>query len=50
MRARGLGYVYQRQALLSQVPPQASVTRGGTELTVSPGELVIGDVMILRPG
>ncbi len=38
------------RALLSLVPPKASVTRGGTELTVSPGELVIGDVMILRPG
>ncbi|MDN4519628.1 cation-translocating P-type ATPase [Mycolicibacterium austroafricanum] len=38
------------RALLSLVPPKASVIRGGTELTVSPDELVIGDVMILRPG
>lgn len=38
------------RALLSLVPPKASVIRGGTELTVSPDELVIGDVMILRRG
>jgi cation-transporting ATPase G len=38
------------RALLSLVPPTASVLRGGREITVSPDDLAIGDVMILRPG
>ncbi len=38
------------RALLGLVPPSASVLRGGRELTVSPSELVVGDVLILRPG
>lgn len=38
------------RALLSLVPPKASVLRGGNEITVSPKELVLGDVMVLRPG
>ncbi|MGD9620637.1 MAG: heavy metal translocating P-type ATPase [Mycolicibacterium sp.] len=38
------------RALLSLVPPTASVIRDGREITVAPDELVIGDVMVLRPG
>lgn len=38
------------RALLSLVPPRASLIRNGAELTVAPGELVVGDVMVLRPG
>ena len=38
------------RALLSLVPPKASVIRNGSELTVSPADLVLGDVMVLRPG
>jgi cation-transporting ATPase G len=38
------------RALLSLVPPKASVIRDGQEFTVSPDELVIGDIMVLRPG
>ncbi|WP_128644026.1 heavy metal translocating P-type ATPase [Rhodococcus opacus] len=38
------------RALLSLVPPTASVLRGGTEITVAPDELTLGDVMVLRPG
>ncbi|GAA2410945.1 heavy metal translocating P-type ATPase [Mycolicibacterium llatzerense] len=38
------------RALLSLVPPKATVIRGGREITVSPQDLVIGDVMVLRPG
>lgn len=38
------------RALLSLVPPKASVLRAGTEITVAPVELVLGDTMVLRPG
>ncbi|XTP38290.1 heavy metal translocating P-type ATPase (plasmid) [Mycobacterium sp. TJFP1] len=38
------------RSLLSLVPPKASVLRHGTETTVAPGELVVGDVMVIRPG
>ena len=38
------------RALLALVPPTASVIRNGTEITVTPDELVLGDVMVLRPG
>jgi cation-transporting P-type ATPase G len=38
------------RALLALVPPMASVIRKGVETTVSPTDLVIGDVMVLRPG
>ncbi|CPT96363.1 heavy metal translocating P-type ATPase [Mycobacteroides abscessus] len=38
------------RALLSLVPPTASVLREGREITVAPGDLRIGDVMVLRPG
>ncbi|WP_394620060.1 heavy metal translocating P-type ATPase [Lentzea sp. JNUCC 0626] len=38
------------RALLGLVPPTASVLRDGTELQVSPDELVVGDRMVLRPG
>lgn len=38
------------RALLSLVPPKATVLRGGAEITVSPEDLVLGDIMVLRPG
>ena len=38
------------RALLSLVPDTAAVIRNGTEQVVAPGDLVVGDVMILRPG
>ena len=38
------------RALLGLVPPTASVLRDGREVTVSPDELVIGDLLVLRPG
>ncbi|TQC43260.1 cadmium-translocating P-type ATPase [Rhodococcus sp. WS4] len=38
------------RALLSLVPPTATVLRGGTEIAVAPDELALGDVMVLRPG
>lgn len=38
------------RALLSLVPPTASVIRGGRETQVAPEDLAIDDVMVLRPG
>ncbi|MFF0532658.1 MULTISPECIES: heavy metal translocating P-type ATPase [Nocardia] len=38
------------RALLSLVPAQATVLRGGTEAVVTPPELRIGDRMLVRPG
>lgn len=38
------------RALLSLVPPTVSVRRDGRDLAVTPDQLVIGDVMVLRPG
>jgi cation-transporting ATPase G len=38
------------RALLSLVPPTVSVLRDGREITVAPDDLVIGDLMVLRPG
>lgn len=38
------------RALLDLVPPTVSVLRGATETRIAPGELVIGDRMLLRPG
>ncbi|OZD70501.1 cadmium-transporting ATPase [Rhodococcus sp. 06-1059B-a] len=38
------------RALLSLVPPTVSVLRGGTEVTLSPDDVVVGDIMVLRPG
>ncbi|QXC60605.1 cadmium-translocating P-type ATPase [Aquihabitans sp. G128] len=38
------------RALLSLVPDEASILRGGAEITVPTSELVIGDTMIVRPG
>lgn len=38
------------RALLGLVPPTASVLRDGTEIQVTPDELVLGDLMVLRPG
>ncbi|NME81494.1 cation-translocating P-type ATPase [Rhodococcus sp. 105337] len=38
------------RALLSLVPPTATVLRGGAERSVAPDELVLGDLMLVRPG
>jgi heavy metal translocating P-type ATPase len=38
------------RSLLSLVPRKASVMRGGTEITLAPGDLVVGDLMVMRPG
>ena len=38
------------RALLSLVPEQATVLRGGTAVVVAPGELRLGDRMLVRPG
>ncbi|MDD7967780.1 heavy metal translocating P-type ATPase [Actinomycetospora lemnae] len=38
------------RALLGLVPPTASVLRDGREVTVAPDDLVLGDVLVLRPG
>ena len=38
------------RALLSLVPEQATVLRGGVEQVVAPAELRVGDVMVVKPG
>ncbi|MGH8823267.1 MAG: heavy metal translocating P-type ATPase [Jiangellaceae bacterium] len=38
------------RALLSLVPAEATVLRGGTQMTVDPGQLRLADVMLVRPG
>ncbi|GAA2883975.1 cation-translocating P-type ATPase [Pseudonocardia halophobica] len=38
------------RALLGLVPPTAAVLREGTERQLAPDQLVLGDVMVLRPG
>lgn len=38
------------RALLGLVPPTATVIRDGRELTVSPDDLVVEDLLVLRPG
>lgn len=38
------------RALLSLVPEQATVVRDGAETTVGPGELRLGERMLVRPG
>ncbi len=38
------------RSLLSLVPPKASVLRNGSEIAVAPADLVVGDVMVIRPG
>ncbi|MGP4017859.1 heavy metal translocating P-type ATPase [Saccharopolyspora sp. 5N708] len=38
------------RALLSLVPDEATVLRGGTELVVAPSELRVGDRMVVKPG
>ncbi|MET9311747.1 cation-translocating P-type ATPase [Kribbella sp. NPDC003505] len=54
--AEGLeGYAVARtqhglRALLSLVPPSATVSRGGVEVVVGPAELRLGDVLVVKPG
>ena len=38
------------RALLSLVPAQATVLRGGAQVTVSPADLAVGDLLLVRPG
>ncbi|OZD68935.1 cadmium-translocating P-type ATPase [Rhodococcus sp. 06-1059B-a] len=38
------------RALLALVPPTVSIIRGGVESTVPPDKIVVGDLMVLRPG
>ncbi|MEU0498606.1 cation-translocating P-type ATPase [Mycobacterium sp. NPDC006124] len=38
------------RSLLSLVPPKSSVLRDGAEISVPPDDLVVGDVMVIRPG
>jgi cation-transporting ATPase G len=38
------------RSLLSLVPPKASVLRDGTEISVAPDDLAVGDLMVIRPG
>lgn len=38
------------RALLDLVPDTVTILRGGAEVYVDPGDLVVGDVMIVRPG
>ncbi|BBX19497.1 putative cation-transporting ATPase G [Mycolicibacterium duvalii] len=38
------------RALLTLIPTDVTVLRGGAETSMSPDDLVIGDVMVLRPG
>ncbi|ETA06176.1 MULTISPECIES: cation-translocating P-type ATPase [Gordonia] len=38
------------RALLSLVPDQATVRRGGTDVMVAPSELRVGDIVLVRPG
>ncbi len=38
------------RALLSLVPEQATVRRDGAEVAVAPGELRVGEVMLVNPG
>lgn len=38
------------RALLSLVPPQATVLRGGSEIVITPADLRVGDLMLVKPG
>jgi cation-transporting ATPase G len=38
------------RALLSLVPAEATVLRDGAQITVSPADLAIGDLLLVRPG
>ena len=38
------------RALLSLVPAEATVLRDGAQVTVAPADLVVGDLMLVRPG
>jgi Cu2+-exporting ATPase len=49
MRARG-GANDAIRALLDLAPPRAVVLRGGKEVEVATSEVVVGDLMLVRPG
>lgn len=38
------------RALFDLVPPQATVLRGGKQLTVPSVEVIVGDIILIRPG
>ncbi|MGQ0843452.1 MAG: heavy metal translocating P-type ATPase [Sporichthyaceae bacterium] len=52
---RDAGYSLARtrrglRALLDLVPPRASILRDGAEIAVDPADLVVGDLLLIRPG
>ena len=49
MRARA-GASAAIRALLDLAPPKASVIRNGAEIEVSTSEVLVGDVVVIRPG
>jgi Cu2+-exporting ATPase len=49
MRARA-GASSAIKALLNLTPAKASVLRGGTEVEVATADVVVGDVVVIRPG
>ena len=49
MRARG-GANDAIQKLLDLAPPRATVIRGGKEMEISTGDVVVGDLLLVRPG
>ena len=49
LRARGRASSALRE-LMELVPPQARVVRDGTEVEVGVGEVVMGEVVVVRPG
>ena len=49
MRARA-GTSIAIEAMLSLVPPKATVIRGGEELTIATDDVLVGDKLLIRPG
>ncbi len=49
MRARA-GTSSAIEAMLSLVPPKATVIRGGEELTIATDDVLVGDKLLIRPG
>ena len=49
MRARA-GASSAIKALMDLTPAKASVLRGGTEIEVATAEVVVGDIVVIRPG
>ena len=49
MRARA-GASSAIKSLMNLTPPKASVLRGGTEIEVATADVVVGDIVVIRPG